>query len=62
MYFIFRYTNIIDVLCAILNHPNPDVQQHVRIGKNLLSDEYGRLPLKRIKSIQKILQPFIDNE
>ncbi|XP_048745720.2 dynein axonemal assembly factor 9-like [Ostrea edulis] len=26
------YTNIIDVLCAILNHPNPDVQQHVRIG------------------------------
>ncbi|XP_061194879.1 dynein axonemal assembly factor 9-like isoform X1 [Saccostrea echinata] len=26
------FTDIIDVLCAILNHSNPDVQQHVRIG------------------------------
>lgn len=29
-----RYTDIKDVISAILNHPNPDVQSHVRIGKN----------------------------
>lgn len=29
-----RYTDIKDVISAILNHPNPDVQSHVRIGKD----------------------------
>lgn len=29
-----RYTDIKDVISAIFNHPNPDVQSHVRIGKN----------------------------
>lgn len=33
-FFCGRYTDIKDVISAILNHPNPDVQSHVRIGKD----------------------------
>lgn len=33
-FFCGRYTDIKDVISAILNHPNPDVQSHVRIGKS----------------------------